>query len=349
MYHDNMNKKNLAGLTANEISGLIGPLGFDHSHAISVATAIYRNRVTDISMIRKIPKKLRDHLAYTGSSLIHKPVKSEYSSDGSIKYLFKNSVGQLYETVYIPEKKRTTLCVSVQSGCRMGCPFCVTAGYGFHGDLDSSDIVNQVLAIPETRELTHIVFMGMGEPLDNIDNVLKACDIFTAEWGMAISPRNITVSTVGITPGVTRLLENSRCNLTLSLFSPFPEERIEVIPAEKRYPALEIIGIMKDFPATKKRRLSIAYVMIGGRNDTDKHLDGLISLLRNSGIRVNLLPYHTVAGDKIIPSTIERMMYFKHNLVISGVPASVRKSRGEDISAACGQLAAGLNPGMIIK
>jgi len=301
-----MGKKNLCGLTTDEISDFIGSDRYSATHAVTISNSIYKKKISDIEQIAKIPRLLKEELINSAVSGIYLPLASQVSADKTVKYLFRTDAGHEFETVYIPDNKRNTVCVSTQSGCRMGCPFCVTAGYGFHGDLDSGDIVNQVLAIPETRELTHIVFMGMGEPLDNIDNVLKACDIFTAEWGMAISPRNITVSTVGITPGVTRFLENSRCNLTLSLFSPFPEERIEVIPAEKRYPALEIIGMMKNFPATKKRRLSIAYVMIGGRNDTDKHLDGLISLLRNSGIRVNLLPYHTVAGDKIIPSTSER-------------------------------------------
>jgi 23S rRNA (adenine2503-C2)-methyltransferase len=184
--------------------------------------------------------------------------------------------------------------------------------------------------------------MGMGEPMDNLDNVIKACHIFSAEWGFALSRRNITVSTVGITPGIKKFLKLSDCNLTFSLHSPFADERRKVIPAEKKYPANEIIGIMKDFPVKRKRRLSVAYVMIREVNDTNKHFEGLKALLQESKIRINLLKYHSSPGDKNTSSSPERMQYFKHKLVTSGISASIRKSRGEDISAACGLLAAGL-------
>jgi 23S rRNA (adenine2503-C2)-methyltransferase len=224
----------------------------------------------------------------------------------------------------------------------MGCPFCVTGKYGFRGNLSVQDIINQVISIPESGTITHVVFMGMGEPMDNIDNVLKACNILSAEWGLAISQRNITVSTVGITAGVEIFLTHSNCNLTLSLYSPFPEERYRAVPAEKKYPAGQIIDMMKNYPVLKKRRMSIAYVMISGINDTDRHLEGLISLLRQSKIRINLLPYHSIPDDENASSSVERMQHFKHQLVISGISASIRKSRGSDISAACGLLASGL-------
>jgi 23S rRNA (adenine2503-C2)-methyltransferase len=225
----------------------------------------------------------------------------------------------------------------------MGCLFCVTGRYGFHGNLSAGEIVNQVISIPDKSKITHIVFMGMGEPMDNLENVLKACRILTAEWGLAISHRNITVSTVGITPGIKIFLGSSECNLTLSLHSPFPEERKLIVPAEMRYPVYEIINIMKNYPIKKKRRLSVAYVMINQLNDSDNHLEGLKSLLKGSGIRVNLLPFHMVPGDKNTSSSAERIQFFKHNLVVSGISASVRRSRGIDVSAACGLLAAGLS------
>ena len=174
----------------------------------------------------------------------------------------------------------------------MGCPFCVTGRYGFHGNLSAGEIVNQVISIPGSSGVTHVVFMGMGEPMDNLENVLKACRILSSEWGLAISPRNITVSTVGITSGIEKFLQSSECNLTLSLHSPFPDERELVVPAEKRYPVHEIIRIMMNYPLKKKRRLSIAYIMIKNLNDTDLHLEGLKALLKGSKIRVNLLQYH---------------------------------------------------------
>lgn len=221
----------------------------------------------------------------------------------------------------------------------MACPFCATGKYGFHGDLSASEILNQVISIPESGIITHIVFMGMGEPMDNLDNVLKACKILTAEWGCAIGQKNITVSTVGITTGISRFLEASGCNLTLSLFSPFFDERKKIIPVERKFPAGNIIDLLKTYPSGKKRRFTLSYVMIDGLNDTDAHLEKLKNLLSGSNLRVNLLPYHSSGDDSYVSSSAERMMTFKHNLIISGISASIRKSRGADISAACGLLA----------
>jgi 23S rRNA (adenine2503-C2)-methyltransferase len=337
-----MERKNLIGLTAPEIFEIIQNEDFKYRHALAVAHSLYKRKSTDLSLYSKIPKKLVTYLKLSTETVIYEPVTSQISYDKTIKYLFRNREGKQFETVFIPDGKRNTVCVSVQSGCRMGCPFCVTAGYGYHGNLATEDIVNQVLAMPLPASVTHIVFMGMGEPMDNIFSVLKACEIFTAEWGMALSPGNITVSTVGMLDPVHRFLRESDCNLTISLFSPFPEERLSFIPAEKKYPVLEIIDIMKKYPLKKKRRLSAAYVMIKGLNDTDRHLDGLIKLLKGTGIRVNLLPFHSSVKDSDISSDAERMHFFKHNLVIAGISASVRKSRGTDISAACGLLASGL-------
>jgi 23S rRNA (adenine2503-C2)-methyltransferase len=218
----------------------------------------------------------------------------------------------------------------------------VTAGYGYHGNLSAGEIVNQVISIPGADKINHVVLMGMGEPMDNLDNVLKACEILTSDWGLALSPRNVTVSTVGITPEVEKFLRNTECNLTLSLFSPFSEERVELVPAEKKYPVKDILAILKDYRVRKKRRLSLAYVMIKDLNDTDRHLSELKSLIGGTGIRINLLPYHQTGKDIKTSSSAVRMLYFKHNLIISGVSASIRRSRGLDISAACGLLAADL-------
>jgi 23S rRNA (adenine2503-C2)-methyltransferase len=334
-----MVKKNLIGFSASEIFALIGPAGFNTNHAVSIAHSIYKRRTTDIGLIVKVPEKLKDLLSENFSTGIFPPAAYEMSTDGTIKYLFRTSDSRLFESVLIPDKKRNTVCVSTQSGCRMGCSFCVTAGYGFHGNLTAGEIVNQVISLPDAGTVTHVVLMGMGEPMDNIDNVLKACYILTSEWGVALSPRNVTVSTVGITPGVEKFLENSRCNLALSLFSPFEQERKALIPAEVKYPVKSILELLKDYPARKSRRFSLAYVMIQGLNDTDRHLSELKALIGDSGIRVNLLPFHPTGKDTFTSSSQERMLYFKHNLVISGISASIRKSRGVDISAACGLLA----------
>lgn len=337
-----MVKKSLCGLSAEEIFSLIGPSGFTLSHAVSISNSIYKKSTGEISQITKIPKKLKEELASDTYIGIFIPVASEVSIDKTVKYLFRTETGKEFETVYIPDNKRNTICVSTQSGCRMGCQFCVTARYGFRGNLSAGEIINQIISIPDAEKVTHVVFMGMGEPLDNLENVLKACEIITAGWGLAISPRNVTVSTVGITPGIEKFLQSSDCNLTLSLHSPFIEDRKRVVPIEKQYPVLKILEIMKNFPVKKKRRLSLAYVMIKDLNDTDSHIERLKILLNGSKIRVNLLPYHSVRNDPNTSSSAERMQHFKHNLIVSGISASIRKSRGIDISAACGLLGTGL-------
>jgi len=337
-----MLKPSLCGLTADEIVDLIQPAGFNLAHALSISNSIYKKKTSDISKISKIPSKLREELCGHLKSGIYPPAALQVSADNSIKYLFRNEAGLEFETVYLPDGKRNTVCVSTQSGCRMRCSFCTTGRYGFHGNLTTCDIINQIIGIPQAEKITHVVFMGMGEPMDNLDNVLKACSIITAEWGLAISPRNVTVSTVGLIPGVIQFLEKSECNLTLSLYSPYPEERKKVIQAESENPVTEIIDIMKNFRAKRKRRLSLAYLMVKDMNDTDSHLEELKSILMGSAIRVNLLPYHSVLNDQICSSSAERMQFFKHNLTVSGISASIRKSRGADISAACGLLASGL-------
>jgi 23S rRNA (adenine2503-C2)-methyltransferase len=337
-----MNKKFLCGLNSTEILELIEPFGFEYSHALKISNSIYKKGIADIQQIEGIPKKLKEVLSDIAETGIVKPVASELSRDGSVKYLFRTASGKSFETVYLPDKKRNTVCVSSQSGCKMGCSFCLTAKYGFKGNLTPAEILSQVISIPQSGKITNVVFMGMGEPMDNLDNVLKACSIITSESGVALSHRNITVSTIGILPEVQQFLTRSECNLTLSLYSPFGEERMKSIPMETRFTAESVISILKSFPLKRKRRLSVAYLMIDGVNDTENHLSELRSLLTGSSIRVNLLPYHQVMNDANRSSSAERMQYFKHTLVTSGISASIRKSRGADISAACGLLATGL-------
>lgn len=337
-----MERHILCGLNSREISEYITGEEFPGRHALRIANSIYKNGITSFEEIPGIPKCLKTHLNSVASIGIIAPYASEKSSDGTIKYLF-TSDGRKFETVFIPERKRNTVCVSSQSGCRMGCHFCVTGKYGFHGNLTAGEIISQVLGIPEARSITHVVFMGMGEPMDNLESVLKACEILTSEWGIALGRKNITVSSVGLTPGIRKFLHASECNLAVSLFSPFSDERLSIVPAENKFPVHEVIDLLKSFPVVKKRRLSLTYVMIKGFNDSGAHLESLRSLIGDSGLRINLLPYHSIPDDPRESSSPERMQYFKHHLVTSGISASVRESRGSDISAACGLLASGLS------
>ncbi len=332
----------LCGLTPDEILSLIPARDAELRHAVRMAALLYKKRPDGINDFPGIPKLFREELNKTCITGIFPPSTFELSADDSVKYLFRNEAGLQYESVYIPDGKRNTVCVSTQSGCRMGCPFCATGVYGFHGNLPVRDIINQIIGIPEAGRITHVVFMGMGEPMDNLENVLKACRIITAEWGLSIGVRNVTVSTVGIEPAVQEFLEKSPYNLSLSLFSPFPEERVKVVPAEKKFPSRRIIELMKSYSGDKRRRMTIAFVMIKDINDSDRHLKEIRKLTAGSGLRVNLLPFHRIPGSIYESSPPERMQNFKHELVSAGISASIRKSRGEDVSAACGLLASGL-------
>lgn len=333
-----MDKKRVAGSDLIDIEEFLGSLGIDERYSRRLLYWIYRRGKHSFGEINDIPAKILRLLSEKAVTGLSVPIASESSSDGSVKYLFTTNGGLTHETVYLPDGKRHTVCVSVQSGCRMGCRFCATGRNGWGGNLTAGEIVNQVISIP--HEVTHIVMMGMGEPGDNINEVIRACHILTAEWGLAAGRNRVTVSTVGVTPSVMRLLEETECNITLSLHSPFPEERREVIPAEARWPFSETLSLLKQYDNRRKRRFTVAYVMIRGKNDSDRHLGELRRLLAGSGIRVNLLPYHPLEGDDGQSSGTDVMMKFKHELVTSGIGASVRKSRGSDIDAACGMLAA---------
>jgi len=336
---ESVNVVPLAGLGLTETEDLLANTNIDRRYARRILYWIYRKGIRTFNEINDIPKDVLSVLSDSFSTGLSGPVSSVLSADGSVKYLFSTDKALLHEAVYLPDGRRETACISVQSGCRMGCRFCTTGQNGWRGNLKAGEIVNQVVSLP--HKVTHVVLMGMGEPGDNADEVIKALKVLTAEWGMAIGKSRVTVSTVGITTAVKRLLEETECNITLSLYSPFADERREAIPAETAWPYKDSLDLMKAFRAGRYRRFTVAFVMIKGKNDTDRHLEELKRLLSGSGIRVNLLPYHRSGIDGDCSSDIETMMRFKHLLVTSGVGASVRKSRGLDIEAACGMLAAG--------
>jgi len=328
----------IAGNDPESLAMIFRDHDIDPRYAQRLLYWIYKRNITSFTEINDIPKKIVSAIEGTFVTGLFEPLTSVLSDDGSIKYLFRNANGLAYEAVYMPEGKRSTVCVSVQSGCRMGCRFCATGKYGWKGNLTAGEIINQVVSIP--HKITHVVLMGMGEAGDNIDEVIKACRILTAQWGLAVGRAKVTVSTVGILPSLRRLLEETDCNITLSLHSPFAEERKKVIPAETRWPFASALAMMKEFQLKKLRRFTVAYVMLSGINDTGRHLDELIRLLKGNRVRINLLPYHPFEGDENRSTSYKNMMEFKHALVSSGIEATVRRSRGKDIDAACGMLAA---------
>jgi 23S rRNA (adenine2503-C2)-methyltransferase len=328
------------GILRDELESLAVGAGYPGSAATAALTKYYRNRLTSFRKMDSLPAGFSEFLSHRYDDRIPEPVEKVVSADGTVKYLFEQVHGKFFESVLITTPKRQSVCVSSQSGCRMGCPFCVTATVGYRGNLTAGEMVGQVMAADDSKAVTHVVFMGMGEPLDNADEVIKACKILTSPWGLSLGKRNVTVSTVGIIRGVRSFLEKSESNLTLSLFSPFPAERAKVVPAELSNPASRIIDIMKVHSADTRRRLGIAYVMIEGVNDTDRHLEELKRIFSGCSIHVNLIPYHSNSFSAYRASDTSRISHFRHSLMISGVTSSIRASRGTDIGAACGLLAA---------
>lgn len=331
--------KKLLGLNPEQLGEVAASVGLRPFAARQMAAWLYQKRVDDIDAMTDLPKKAREELKKTYTVGREAPKMEAVSADGTAKYLFEGVGGRDIEAVYIPDRERATLCVSSQAGCRMGCKFCMTGQGGFQGNLDAGAIMNQILSVPGSENLTNIVFMGMGEPTDNLDAVLAAIDILTAKWGMAWSPRRITVSTIGNTKGLRTLLDRTQVHIALSVHTPFAGERERIMPVEKAFPLREIMPLLKAHDFAHQRRLSMEYTMFAGLNDDDKHADALARMLRGSDARVNLIRFHRTPGFEGRPSDTATMEAFRNRLNAAGITATIRASRGEDIMAACGMLA----------
>lgn len=332
--------KKLLGLTLGQLQQVAAQVGLRSFAAKQMASWLYVKRVTDIDAMTDLPLRARAALKEKGWIVgREEPLAEARSTDGTVKYLFAGVGGRDVEAVYIPDRDRATLCVSSQAGCRMGCRFCMTGQGGWQGNLDAGAIINQVLSIPESRTLTNIVFMGMGEPCDNIDAVLAAIEILTAPWGLAWSPRRITVSTIGKLDGMKRILKETQVHLALSLHSPFPSEREGIMPVERAFATVKVLAELRNYDFAHQRRLSMEYTMFAGINDDLRHADALARLLKGLPARVNLIRFHRTPGFEGAPSDRETMERFRDRLNDAGITATIRASRGEDIMAACGMLA----------
>lgn len=332
--------KKLLGLNLAELGEVAASVGLRSFAAKQMAAWIYQRRVTDIDAMTDLSKKAREQLKAQGYAIgRHTPIAEARSTDGTVKYLFAAVPSRDVEAVYIPDRDRATLCISCQAGCKMNCRFCMTGQGGWQGNLDAGDIINQVLSIPESENLTNIVFMGMGEPADNIDAVLRAVEILTAPWGLAWSPRRITVSTIGKQPGLDMLLERTQVHIAVSLHSPFASERLSIMPVESAFPMDKIVATLRRHDFAHQRRLSIEYTMFDGLNDDVRHAHALARLLSGTDARVNLIRFHRTPGFEGAPSTQAKMEIFRDVLNAAGIIATIRASRGEDIAAACGMLA----------
>lgn len=309
---------------------------------------LYVKGVATLDEMANLSKATRAMLSEEYEVGFSAPIDAQHSVDGTVKYLFPTKDGQYVETVFIPDGERGTVCVSCQVGCRMGCQFCMTGRQGLKGNLHVADILNQIYSLPERDKLTNIVFMGQGEPMDNLDAVLKATEVLTSEWGRAWSPKRITVSSVGVLPGLQRFINESRCSLAISLHNPLPEERRQIMPAERAFSIEEVIELLLQYPTFRKnnpeppesrqRRLSFEYIVFGGMNDTRKHADALLHLLKDLSCRVNLIRFHTIPDTPFKGVDEKQMVWLRDYLTQHGLFTTIRASRGQDIYAACGLL-----------
>lgn len=337
---DFTDKKPLIGLTLEGLRRVAAGCGMPPFAAKQMARRLYVNRATTLDEMTELSKKARQRLMDEGYIVgRHEPLTEARSSDGTVKYLFPGVGGRNVETVYIPDGDRATLCVSSQAGCKMNCTFCMTGRQGFHGNLSAADIINQVLSVPDSESLTNLVFMGMGEPLDNLPALLDAIEILTAPWGLAWSPKRITVSSIGKIKELKTLIDTTKVHIAISLHSPYTAERARLMPVEKGMPIADVIRLLREYDFSKQRRLSFEYIMFRGVNDDPRHCRELAKMLRGLDCRVNLIRFHAIPDSDLQPCSMERMERFRDQLNADGITATIRASRGEDIMAACGMLA----------
>lgn len=326
-------------MTLRQLQDVAAQCGMPRFAAKQMARWLYVKRATDIDSMTDLSKSARETLKERYRVGREAPKLRTVSADGTVKYLFEGVGGRDIESVMIPDGDRATLCVSSQAGCKMNCSFCMTGRQGFHGNLTTAAIINQVLAVEESERLTNIVFMGMGEPMDNLDAVLGAIEILTAEWGMAWSPKRITVSSIGKIKELRVLLDTTKVHVAISVHSPFGSERAGLMPVERAYPLTEVLDMLRGYDWAHQRRLSMEYIMWAGVNDDRRHADALARLLRGLDCRVNLIRFHAIPGSDLQPSSQRIMEEFRDRLNDDGITATIRASRGEDVSAACGMLA----------
>lgn len=330
-------------MTLAEISESVQELGLPKFTAKQIADWVYMKRAKSVDEMTNISLKNRQILFEKFEIGRIEPQEVQTSKDGTRKMLFKIADGKFIETVTIPEDDRLTVCISSQVGCKMDCDFCMTGKMGFHGNLSVTEILNQVYSVPDAEKLTNLVFMGMGEPLDNYENVLKTSDLLMTDYGLAWSPRRITLSTIGLKTNLKRFLDESKCHLAISLHNPISEQRLAMMPVEKSMPIKSIIEMLEDYDWSHQRRLSFEYVMFDGINDTLLYARELAKLLSTLDCRINLIRFHTIPMSNLRPSSNENMVKFRDFLTAKGFICTIRTSRGEDISAACGMLSTDKN------
>lgn len=333
-----MDKEWLFGKTLSELTEIVTGLGMPRFTATQIAAWLYKKGATEIDQMTNLSLKNRERLAETFCVGVIPVAGCQKSVDGTKKYLFPTLKGHYIESAYIPDKDRATLCVSSQSGCRMGCRFCMTARQGFSHSLTAGEILNQIRTIPESDRLTNVVYMGMGEPLDNLEQVLRSIEILTAPWGYGWSPTRITLSTVGVIPAMREFLNRCSAHLAVSLHDPIHNERLAMMPVEGKYPIEEVVAELKRHDFSHQRRVSFEYIVFAGVNDTPAHVTALSRLLAGLKCRINLIRFHAIPDAPMQGADEAKMIWLRDALTRKGIITTIRASRGEDIQAACGLL-----------
>lgn len=333
----------LYGQTLPQLEALCNRLEMPRFAAKQIARWLYGKHATTIETMSDLSARHRTLLAETYEVGFAAPEKVSVSADGTKKYLYRTSQNHFIESAYIPDGDRATLCISSQAGCRMGCRFCATGRQGLQHSLSTNEILNQIGSLPERERLTNVVFMGMGEPLDNLDNLLPALEVLTSAWGFGWSPTRITVSTAGVASRLERFLEATQVHLAVSLHNPFPHERAEIMPVEKAWPIREVVEILRRYDFTHQRRVSFEYIVMSGLNDSPRHIRELCRLLDGIKCRINLIRFHKIPGSPYFSPDDRAMIAFRDALTAKGIHTTIRTSRGEDIQAACGLLSTAQN------
>lgn len=333
----------LYGQTLPQLEALCNRLEMPRFAAKQIARWLYGKHATTIETMSDLSARHRTLLAETYEVGFAAPEKVSVSADGTKKYLYRTSQNHFIESAYIPDGDRATLCISSQAGCRMGCRFCATGRQGLQHSLSTNEILNQIGSLPERERLTNVVFMGMGEPLDNLDSLLPTLEVLTSAWGFGWSPTRITVSTAGVASRLERFLEATQVHLAVSLHNPFPHERAEIMPVEKAWPIREVVEILRRYDFTHQRRVSFEYIVMSGLNDSPRHIRELCRLLDGIKCRINLIRFHKIPGSPYFSPDDRAMIAFRDALTAKGIHTTIRTSRGEDIQAACGLLSTAQN------
>jgi 23S rRNA (adenine2503-C2)-methyltransferase len=336
-------RPNVRSLLLPELEAWVERRGFEAYRASQIAGWLYNRPLTDVADFHNVPLAVRTALLEDFDCTAARVAMESSSEDGTRKLLVELPDGKVVESVVIPRADKVTLCISSQVGCALDCRFCATATLGLVRNLQPEEIVAQVMlarvkAAPEP--LTNYVFMGMGEPLANYDRLLRAIEVMTARWGLGISPRRITVSTVGLVPQLERLVRDTNVHVAVSLSSARDDVRDRIMPINRHYPLEELISACRRLDLPRRKRVTFEYVMLAGVNDSLRDADALVTLCRGLAVKINLIPFNPWPGTEFRRSPDQSVTAFQERLLSAGVHATVRRSRGDDIQAACGQLAA---------